>query len=217
VTTAIAALALTGCAETQSAAPTTDLSPPPAVRAPDQLLMLGELLPYPPPAPSPPAPSPRGTSTPPFAGPPDAPSSVDGLPVEASWRTLRPYGYMNALHQGFHDFFAKPLAAPTMWPQDSPLNDPTLRVVLRIVIDASGRLARVTVLKTSGNADYDAYALQAVRKGSPYPAVPPELLSSNGRFYVDWAMNRETTSACSTLNARPLLLGPAPAAAPPNP
>jgi TonB family protein len=179
--------------------------------------MLAGLIPDPPPAPSAPATSPWATPGSVHAWAPDVPASVDGLPVEASWRTLRPYGYLNAMHQGFHDFFAKPMEALQRLPPDSPLNDRTLRVVLRIVVDASGRLARVTVLKTSGNADYDAYALQAVRKGSPYPAVPPELLSSNGKFYVDWALNRETTSACTTMNARPLLLGTAPAAAPANP
>jgi TonB family protein len=42
----------------------------------------------------------------------------------------------------------------------------------------SGRLQYVELLRTSGLAIYDEYALDAVKRAAPYPEVPAEMMAA---------------------------------------
>ena len=112
------------------------------------------------------------------------------------------------MHNRFHLLFFESMQKLDILPPDSPMQDPTLRTELRIVVDATGHLVRVAVRTTSGSAEYDGYAVRAVKQGAPFAPVPQELQSSNGRFYVDWAFVRDSASACNSLNALPMRLEP---------
>lgn len=49
------------------------------------------------------------------------------------------------------------------------------RLMLRVSIDAQGRLAKVMIEKSSGSATLDRLALQIVKNAAPFPPLPDEM------------------------------------------
>lgn len=56
-------------------------------------------------------------------------------------------------------------------------------IVLRLTIDANGRLVDARVFRDNGDAETTRTALDSARQGSPYPKPPPRLLRG-GRLEV---------------------------------
>jgi TonB family protein len=59
-----------------------------------------------------------------------------------------------------------------------PLNANGLKVFIRLRLERSGRVSDVRVEKSSGDKQFDASAVQAVRRASPFPPVPKSAQSS---------------------------------------
>jgi TonB family protein len=59
-----------------------------------------------------------------------------------------------------------------------PPNANGLKVVIRLRLERSGRVSDVRVEKSSGDTKFDASAVQAVRRASPFPPVPDSAQSS---------------------------------------
>ena len=59
-----------------------------------------------------------------------------------------------------------------------PPNANRLKVVIRLPVERSGRVSDVRVEKSSGDKQFDASAVQAVRRASPFPPVPESAQSS---------------------------------------
>jgi TonB family protein len=53
-----------------------------------------------------------------------------------------------------------------------------LKVVIRLRLERSRRVSDVRVEKSSGDKQFDASAVQAVRRASPFPPVPASAQSS---------------------------------------
>lgn len=63
------------------------------------------------------------------------------------------------------------------WKLPSYLKESTLRCRVRIFLDANGNIIRTQVFESSGDAEFDAKALEAVKKSSPLPKPGQEFLS----------------------------------------
>jgi TonB family protein len=61
-----------------------------------------------------------------------------------------------------------------------------ISTTLWIVLDADGSLVSVDVINPSGYPIWDATAIKAIRKASPFYNIPPALLDENGHFGSKW-------------------------------
>ena len=59
-----------------------------------------------------------------------------------------------------------------------PPNANELKVVIRLRVERSGHVSDVRVEKSSGDKQFDASAVQAVRRASPFPPIPEWAQSS---------------------------------------
>jgi TonB family protein len=75
---------------------------------------------------------------------------------------LRPYVYTNQVSRGH------------------------VEVVLGVVVDSSGRLARLFVIRGSGFGTYDQEALRTVRDSSPFAKPPSKILGSDNQLRMSW-------------------------------
>ncbi|WP_437619657.1 energy transducer TonB family protein [Sorangium sp. So ce1151] len=86
-----------------------------------------------------------------------------------------------------------------------------LAVLVEIVVNqADGRLAKLSVAKSSGSVVFDVVALSALRRAAPFDVPPSSIVSPGGRVYVHWNFHADPYQACSPWNARPFLLAKAP-------
>lgn len=61
----------------------------------------------------------------------------------------------------------------------------TFQVTLRFEVEASGKLRSASVIKSSGDAAFDAAALQMMSRADPLPVPPKDLIARDGgRFDV---------------------------------
>lgn len=87
------------------------------------------------------------------------------------------------------------------------MNDQSLFVKIEIVLDGDdGHISNMGVMHASGVPAFDAATLAAVRRAGPFGKPSPAIVSSDGRGYLNWEFHRDPVFACSTINARPLLL-----------
>lgn len=84
--------------------------------------------------------------------------------------------YANAIH--------KALAAHKTYPPQARRQDVEGRVVVRIIIDQSGKLLRVSVVQSSGHDILDEAAKDAVRAAAPFSRIP----ASMGRTRIDYTL-----------------------------
>jgi len=61
-----------------------------------------------------------------------------------------------------------------------------VEVVLGVVVDSGGRLARLFVIRGSGLGNYDNEALRTVRDSSPFSKPPSKLLGADGQLRMSW-------------------------------
>ncbi len=61
-----------------------------------------------------------------------------------------------------------------------------VEVVLGVVIDGGGRLARLFVIRGSGFREYDGEALRTVRDSSPFAKPPSNILGPDGQLRMSW-------------------------------
>jgi TonB family protein len=118
--------------------------------------------------------------------------------------------YLNGMHNRIHPIFAGFLASLDALPPSHPLSDSHLVTRLEIVLTADGHIAQMGVVRASGVTAFDIGALDSVDRARPFGPVPAPMLSADGRVYLHWEFHRDEVSACSTMNARPFLLSPAP-------
>jgi TonB family protein len=117
--------------------------------------------------------------------------------------------YLNDLHVRIHPIFADELLAAMNetrgpWPQ-------SLRTVLALVIDQkTGKLKRVGVVEASGVTAFDIAALATIDRALPFKPVPEAIASPDGNVYIQWEFHPDPVDACTTRNARPLILKSAP-------
>ena len=62
------------------------------------------------------------------------------------------------------------------------------------------------VTKRSGSTIFDAVALEALDRASPFGKAPDIIASPDGNVYLHWEFHRDPFDACSTRNAHPILL-----------
>lgn len=64
-------------------------------------------------------------------------------------------------------------------------------IVLNIMIDSSGRPARVTIQRSPGDAEAEQRAIQSVQRGAPYARPSNALLRGAGSFELSetWLFN----------------------------
>lgn len=93
------------------------------------------------------------------------------------------------LHEQWADGFLE--QARLYLPPDHALNRRDLVAHVDIVVDAKGQLLEASLARSSGLAEFDVTALLVVRAVAPFPALPAELLSDDGRGYVSWRFARD--------------------------
>jgi TonB family protein len=71
----------------------------------------------------------------------------------------------------------------SMW--SLPANSRGVKVVLRMDLEKSGRVSDVRVEKSSGDEKFDASAIQAVRRASPFPPPPKSFPIGDLRMVLD--------------------------------
>ncbi len=59
------------------------------------------------------------------------------------------------------------------------------RILLRLALDASGRVLKIEILESSRIAFFDAVALAAVEELQPYPEPPPRALDADGAAKIN--------------------------------
>jgi TonB family protein len=119
--------------------------------------------------------------------------------------------YLNAMHNRIHPIFADSfLASLDNLPPTHALNDQHLVTKLEIVLTTDGHIVKMGVLKTSGVTAFDIAALDSVQRASPFGPAPGAIRSPDGQVYLHWEFHRDEVYACSTMNARPIMLNSAP-------
>ncbi len=117
------------------------------------------------------------------------------------------HNYIEAIHEAsIHPKFADSFLAslPALSASD-PLNNPDLMMVAEFEIFESGTISEIRVVKTSGNMIFDAGAVDAIYRSSPFPAPPKEVLSWNRRVYIRWGFYRNSRK-CGVFNVEPYIL-----------
>ncbi|MEO7113826.1 MAG: TonB family protein, partial [Polyangiaceae bacterium] len=95
-------------------------------------------------------------------------------------------------------------------PPTHPMNDPKIFTSLEIVLTREGQIVKMGVVKTSGITAFDIAALDSVQRASPFGPAPGAIISPDGNVYLHWEFHRDEMYACSTMNARPIMLKTAP-------
>ena len=115
--------------------------------------------------------------------------------------------YVLAMHSKIHPVFADSyLSSIEGLPVDHSLNRPDIDTLVEIVLRGSdGAILGLGVVLSSGADEFDAAALEAVERASPFGAPSAETLSADGTMRMEWHFFRSPTVACSTINAVPFL------------
>lgn len=128
-------------------------------------------------------------------------------------------GYLESTHDKIHQLFADSfLVSLNSLDPSHPLNNMDLMTRMEFEILADGRINEVHVLRSSGNAVFDAAAVDSLYRSSPFIPPPKEILSWNNRAYFRWGFYRNQRK-CGVFNAEPYRLrapGAAPEAIPEN-
>jgi hypothetical protein len=122
-------------------------------------------------------------------------------------RTAAVDAYLASMHRQIHKLWGFGLLED--WDTlkgDSPLNKPSLTTTLEIVLNGDGTVNRITVPQRSGYLPFDVGAIDVAYMAGPYPPLPPELLSANGKGYIRWPLHRDLRQ-CSTQYVSFFLLG----------
>ncbi len=119
--------------------------------------------------------------------------------------------YLQTMHNRIHPIFADSfLESLSNRSREDLLNNPRLITTLEIVLRSDGSLAKMGVIKSSGEFQFDVGALDSVNRAQPFGKVPAAIMSPDGNTYLHWQFHRDEVYACSTMNARPYILRDAP-------
>ena len=114
--------------------------------------------------------------------------------------------YVARMHRRIHELwgfgFLEQLDSKSA---DDPRNDPNLWTNLEISINPDGTLHKVTIVKTSGNTEFDVAAVDSVISAGPYEQTPEAIRSVDGRVYLRWGFYRNWRQ-CGTFNVEPYIL-----------
>lgn len=160
------------------------------------------------------APAPIASPSP----PPAAPTTSPERPVMHAGMKQRPLGdaavpfasYLNAMHNRIHPEFAdKELVAMDALPHRDPRSDIKLATRVELVVSADdGHLVKVSIVEASGVSAFDVAVLASIQRAQPFGRAPGAIASADGNVYVAWSFHRDPVYSCSTMHARPYLLGP---------
>lgn len=110
-----------------------------------------------------------------------------------------------------HETHIHPIFGESFWESlssfatDHPLNNMNMYTVAEFEIFANGNVSEVRVVKSSGNAVFDAAAVDSIYRSSPFPAPPKAVLSWNERVYLRWGFYR-SQRMCGVFNVEPYIL-----------
>lgn len=109
--------------------------------------------------------------------------------------------YLRAVHAKVHPLWADNflLLAASQLPKEHPINVPSRRVVLDVVLSAKGALLDVRVAKSSGATEFDTSAMESIRAAGTFPPATEAVLSDDGKAYLRWALARDARR-CSGLS-----------------
>ena len=113
-------------------------------------------------------------------------------------RTAAVGAYLSKMHRRMHKLWG--FGVLEDWDtmkEDSPLNNPSLTTTLEIVLNSDGTVHTVTVAERSGYLPFDVAAIDVAYEAAPYPPLPPDMLSANGKGYMRWPFHRDSRQ-CST-------------------
>ncbi len=117
------------------------------------------------------------------------------------------HNYLVQIHETeIHPVFAETyLKSLNDLPPRDPLNNWHLRAFTEFEIRRDGTVGEVRVVFPSGNLAFDAAAVDAVLRASPFPKPPREILSYNDRVYMKWGFFRNSRR-CGVFNSESYVL-----------
>ena len=114
--------------------------------------------------------------------------------------------YLQTIHNRLHPIFGDEFLGSGVASSEG-LDDMTLITHVELVLDKSeGKIVRMGIVKRSGSTIFDAVALEALDRASPFGKAPDVIVSPDGNVYLHWEFHRDPFDACSSRNARPILL-----------
>ena len=123
--------------------------------------------------------------------------------------------YLEATHDQIHTLFAESfLPSLVSLGSNHPLNDFSLMTLVEFRILSDGTVDDVHVIRTSGQAVFDAAPVDTLYRASPFLPPPESILSYDDSVYFRWGFYRNQRK-CGTFNATGYILkGPAAAPVP---
>jgi len=119
--------------------------------------------------------------------------------------------FIARMHQSIHKLWG--FGVLEEWDERSssnPYNDRNLLTTLEMVLNGDGTVSKVTVVRPSGNLDYDVAAIDVAYSAGPYPDPPREIRSRNGKIYIHWRFYRDERQ-CATSGVDYYILNTPPA------
>lgn len=83
-------------------------------------------------------------------------------------------------------------------PKEHPLNDASLHAVVDLVVLRDGRIADVTIVRGSGNGDFDTAVFDILHDASPVAEPTADLESDDEKVHVRWLFARDRRQAGAT-------------------
>lgn len=80
-------------------------------------------------------------------------------------------------------------------PKEHPLNDASLHAVVDLVVQRDGRIADVTMVRGSGNGDFDTAVFDILHDASPVAEPSADLESDDEKVHVRWLFARDRRQA----------------------
>ena len=125
--------------------------------------------------------------------------ATSGLPPDAEpLRVATVDAYLASMHRRIHKLWVGgQLADWETLKSDSPLNNPALVAIVEITLNSDGSVSKASVPQRSGYLPFDAAAIDVVQMAAPYPPLPTEVRSADGKGYLRWPFHRDSRE-CST-------------------
>jgi TonB family protein len=88
---------------------------------------------------------------------------------------------------------------------DHPLNDFDLFTSIEVAVNPDGTVHKMTIVKGSGELEFDVAALHTIEAAGPYEQTPEKIRSVDQRVYLRWGFYRNWRQ-CGTFNVEPYIL-----------
>jgi TonB family protein len=110
--------------------------------------------------------------------------------------------YIAYVHRRIHARWAEDylLSLDRRFDPSDPLSSRDLETVIEVVISRAGNIARVNLVRTSGQLMFDAEAMDTIHRIGPLRPPPSAIVSSNGNAYIHWSFWRDQRM-CGTFGA----------------